>query len=66
MTDAPPPEPTPDGVTVSSDPGEAGDPALRPPAESEPKFGSGDSNRDPTPAPSNHLTGGGDPAEGKR
>ena len=55
-----------DGVTVSSDPGEAGDPALRPPSQGERTFKSVDSDPDPTPAPSNHLTGGGDPAEGKR
>lgn len=60
MTDAPPPEPTPDGVTVSADPGEAGDPALRPPQAPQ-----ADAD-EAQPAPSNHLTGGGDPAEGKR
>ena len=61
MTDAPPPEPTPDGVTVSADPGEAGDPALRPPQAPQ----AADAE-EAQPAPSNHLTGGGDPAEGKR
>lgn len=57
-----------EGASVSADPGESGDPSLQPPNAGERTFTG--PNSDPSPdepeaTPSNHLTGGGDPAEGK-